>query len=94
MSERQMLLQELGKISFAAWEITLFLDTHPFHSEALEYRNHYEKTARALRMEYEQKYGPLTSAASRSSHCWDCPGNMKRRFKDLCGSMKNDYSIP
>ena len=36
MSERQMLLQELGKISFAAWEITLFLDTHPFHSEALE----------------------------------------------------------
>ena len=50
-----MLLQELGKISFAAWEITLFLDTHPFHSEALEYRNHYEKTARALRMEYEQK---------------------------------------
>ena len=55
MSERQMLLQELGKISFAAWEITLFLDTHPFHSEALEYRNHYEKTARALRMEYEQK---------------------------------------
>lgn len=71
MSERQMLLQELGKISFAAWEITLFLDTHPFHSEALEYRNHYEKTARALRIEYEQKYGPLTSAASRSSHCWD-----------------------
>lgn len=71
MNERQMLLEELGKVAFAAWEINLFLDTHPFHGEALECHSHYVKAAKALRCEYEQKFGPLTSAAANSSHCWD-----------------------
>lgn len=71
MTEKQQLLEELGKISFAAWDISLFLDTHPFNSEALEWHHHYEKAAQELKEEYQKKYGPLTSSASRSGHCWE-----------------------
>lgn len=71
MNERQMLLEELGKISFAAWDISLFLDSYSFHSDAFEYHNHYIKTAKDLRNENEQKYSPLTSAAAVSSYCLD-----------------------
>ncbi|MEG0873792.1 MAG: spore coat protein CotJB [Clostridiales bacterium] len=71
MTEKQQLLKELGKISFAAWDIALFLDTHPFNNEALETHRHFVKLATAIKTEYEDKFGPLTSSASDSGHCWE-----------------------
>ncbi len=35
MSERERLLQEYRAMCFGVQDIKLFLDTHPFHSEAL-----------------------------------------------------------
>ena len=70
MTEREQLLKEYGTMSFAAHDILLFLDTHPFNAEALKAFSHYYRTARVLKNEYEMKYGPLTADASPAGNCW------------------------
>lgn len=70
MKERDKLLHQIGETSFAAWDIQLFLDTHPFHTEALSAFRHYNRSAEVLRKEYETKYGPLTSGVNHGSTEW------------------------
>lgn len=71
MSDREKLLQSYSQASFYAWDVSLFLDTHPFHSEALACHHHYANLAASLKEQYEKLYGPLTSSSSDASHCWD-----------------------
>ena len=53
MSERERLLQEYRAMCFGVQDIKLFLDTHPFHSEALGAFSHYCRAANILKKEYE-----------------------------------------
>lgn len=64
------LLKELMKYDFAVYELVLFLDTHPRDTKALEmYRSLVEK-AQALRHEYENKFGPISSDMVKNCDHW------------------------
>lgn len=58
MNQNQ-LLRYIDAVSLALDDVTLFLDTHPNNTEALEYYNTYkEKRAQAVR-DYTRSFGPL-----------------------------------
>ncbi len=59
-SKRYKLLQDINSVSFAALELTLFLDTHPDDRAMWEQRKTYLKERECLIAEYEDRYGPLT----------------------------------
>lgn len=56
------LLYKLSAAEFAAWELHLYLDTHPHDRKAKELFREYVIKTEALRKEYENMYGPLSSA--------------------------------
>ncbi len=70
---REELLSIIDQLSFAVVDISLYLDSHPFDEDALDY--FHEKSS--LRQEavalYTKKYGPLTieAAHDRASRKWD-----------------------
>ena len=53
------LIREISAVEFAAWELHLYLDTHPCDEKALEMQRKYVKRAKELREEYAECYGPL-----------------------------------
>ncbi len=67
MNERQKLLQRISTSQFAAWELHLYLDTHPCDSSANEMFRRYTEEAAMLKKEYERKYGPLNVSASNEA---------------------------
>lgn len=71
MNDRDQLLYEYGKMCFAALDIQLFLDTHPFNSEALTAHSHYCRTAAVIKDEYEMKYGPLVACDATIANSWE-----------------------
>jgi len=58
--DRCKLMRELSAVQFAAWELHLYLDTHPCDEKALEMHKKYTERAMELREEYEECFGPLT----------------------------------
>ena len=75
MSEREMLLRRLSAAQFAAWELNIFLDTHPDNNEALARYKAYKRTAEEIKAVYESKYGPLTAKSVRSDARFDWVNN-------------------
>ena len=66
------LLKWLQQYNFAAYDMLLYLDTHPCDKKAFKlYKELVEKT-KSLKNEYEEKYGPLTpySAARFDEFNW------------------------
>lgn len=61
MDDRQKLLKKISSVQFAAWELHIYLDTHPDDDAAIKSLKCYEKDAKALIKDYEFKYGPLVS---------------------------------
>ncbi len=59
MSERERMLRRLSAAQFAAWELNVFLDTHPNNAEAIARYKAYKRQAEELKAQYEAKYGPL-----------------------------------
>ncbi|MBQ6864973.1 MAG: spore coat protein CotJB [Clostridia bacterium] len=59
MSAREKLLRQISTAQFAAWELHLYLDTHPADMQAASMLAQYEKKYMHLKEEYEEKYGPL-----------------------------------
>ena len=54
------LLQKINEASFAVDEVKLFLDTHPYDEEALEYFEEYSHIRNEAMKMYAEHYGPLT----------------------------------
>ena len=71
MVERNRLLHKLQAAKFAAWELHLYLDTHPCDKTANEMFRKYTDEAKMLKREFEQKYGPLTVSDSNNAD-WLC----------------------
>lgn len=69
-TEREVLLNELSAICFAAHELNLYLDMHPNDQRMIKLFNDYIKKENDLKEEYEKKYGPLSTSS----------GNMKTPF--------------
>lgn len=61
---RDELLKKLSELDFIAVDLGLFLNTHPDHSEAIQTYDQVITAADAVRMKYEESYGPLCSFRS------------------------------
>lgn len=70
MKSREQLLKEIGMHYFAAFEIALFLDNHPYDSEALKDRQKHLTEARKAAKEYEARFGPLTQNDIPAQNRW------------------------
>lgn len=68
MTEREILLKKISTYQFAAFDLQLFLDTHPYDRKTLEKMKEYKVLAQPLIAEYEEKYGPLTKSMTSSNH--------------------------
>lgn len=68
---RKNLLQQIQAAEFAALELNLFLDTHPDNEQALNDYNRYADWLKALKQQYEARYGPLLNFGQEASpHAW------------------------
>lgn len=70
MNERNHLLQEIRKLSFAIQEAVLYLDGHPEDKDALAYYHQHNELKAAAVAAYEEKYGPLTVSGNNSDTRW------------------------
>ena len=59
MSERNTLLQQIGRVSFTMDDLRLFLDTHPDCSAALARFNELAEERKCLVKKYNEKCGPM-----------------------------------
>lgn len=78
MNDQTTLLKEISEVSFALNDLTLFLDTHPDCSDALQYFYQLAPKREQLMKQYAESYEPLTL---------DCAGKLpaKRSFSWLDG---------
>ena len=82
MTDREKLLKNVQMTDFELVEANLYLDVYPNCHKALEYFYATRQKANMYRKEYEEKYGPLTAAATNSAGWnwidspwpWTCEG--------------------
>lgn len=72
MEDKAKLVHRIYELDFALYELTLFLDSHPTSSRALELIGEYRDLRSKLIEEYEEKYGKyvLTHADVPLSESW------------------------
>lgn len=69
MDERNVLLKEIGEVSFYLDDMRLYLDTHPLEEKALDLYQQYHNKRLELLKSYSEKFEPLTC------HCIDLESN-------------------
>jgi spore coat protein JB len=57
--EYYSMLWDLQSIDFVLVELTLYLDTHPGDTTAIEQFNEFAKLRQQLKAEFESQFGPL-----------------------------------
>ena len=69
MEDKSKLLQKLQSYNFAAYDMLLYLDTHPDDKSAFEIFKDLVCNVKKIKADYEKIYGPLTpySAAAAVS---------------------------
>lgn len=60
MNEREKLLYYITAVSFAIDDCVLFLDTHPYDKDALEYYANYKELRKKAVKQFTENFGPLT----------------------------------
>ncbi len=70
LSERMQKLKKVQEADFVAYDLLLYLDTHPNCQTALTKYKAAVERGQKLRKEYEAEYGPLTAAASSAAAPW------------------------
>jgi len=72
MEDRDKLLKKIQMYDFNITDINLYLDSHPFCKDGLEYFKKYNDLRKAACEEYTTKYGPLTvnSVVANSHWTW------------------------
>lgn len=74
MESRNDLLKKLQCYNFAAYDMLLYLDTHPEDKKAFTiFKELVEKTT-SLKKEFEKEYGPLSPYSTANQDCfnWLC----------------------
>lgn len=61
LTEKTKLMNALSAEQFAAWELHLYLDTHPCDKTAQRMHEKHIARAKELREEFEKKFGPLST---------------------------------
>lgn len=59
MTDRETILNKLSALQFAAWELHLYMDTHPDDCDAKELHEKYSCKSSELANLYESKFGPF-----------------------------------
>ena len=67
MTEQAMLRRKIEAHKFAAWELHLFLDSHPNNCDAAKKLEECRATIEKLIKEYEDKYGSLFDTSMSTS---------------------------
>lgn len=73
-NEKERMLLELARLSFAAHELNLYLDLNPNDNSMLALFNDYRMQANDLEKQYEAKYGPLSISSNsleRAPFAWE-----------------------
>lgn len=71
-AEYYQLLEQLQAADFVLVELTLYLDTHPGDTQALQQYNQYSEYYNQLRTMFEARYGPLLQFGhSPAGNTWD-----------------------
>ena len=63
MNDQARLRRRISAVQFAAWELHLYLDSHPNCAEASKKLAEYRALHKKLKTEYEDKYGPLNETS-------------------------------
>ncbi len=58
-SERARMMNDINVIDFTLTELRLYLDTHPYDRDAMQYFQHYSSMLQKVIHEYTVKYGPI-----------------------------------
>ena len=69
-SAKKALMKDLMAHDFAAYDLQLFLDTHPYDKKAMELFRTESDKAKELKKEYEEKYGPITACGAKKEVPW------------------------
>ena len=64
------LMRELSSVKFAAWELHLYLDTHPDDKDSIATYSSLRDTYNSLTMEYVHCFGPITFCQVTSDNYW------------------------
>ena len=67
MTEQERMLRQLSSMKFAAWELHIFLHTHPGNCDAAKKLDEYRKKIAALTKKYEDAYGPIHESSNQTS---------------------------
>ena len=63
MSEQERLMRQISAYKFSAWELHMFLDTHPNNCEAAKRLKEAQKKAAELTEKYESQFGPINETS-------------------------------
>lgn len=67
MNSRRMAMLKLSSIQFAAWELHMYLDTHPNDKYAKEKYKKYIAEYEFLLAEYEKVFGPIKQQTAKGN---------------------------
>lgn len=67
--QKQLLISIMAE-DFTAFDLALYLDTHPDDKKALADWNDAVRKARDLQAQYEKKYGPLNAWGAVGEYPW------------------------
>lgn len=68
--EGKRMLNDISIVDFVLVDLTLYLDTHPFDQEAMEYFNHYARIMNKMSRDFSMRYFPLTMELAESNKEW------------------------
>lgn len=72
--DRQKLLHEIMALDFTLIDLNLYLDTHPYDSNTIMLFNDTLLKSKRLKMQYEQKFGPITPMSNNNCYWqWAMP---------------------
>lgn len=67
---REKMLKEVMAADFTAYDLALYLNTHPNDVRALAIYHNAVQRATMQRAQYERLYGPLTARGSYNTSVW------------------------
>ncbi len=74
-NRRDQLLKKLQICDFLLTEASLYLDTHPNNTMALDYFNKHNKIREEVLKEYVERYGPITKSDCNNNNTWKWVNN-------------------
>ena len=69
-NERTQMLKQIQAYNFAACDLGLYLNTHPYDKKTLEIHANVAAKLKETKAAYQSRFGPLTSADSNGTDEW------------------------